>query len=121
MSKTHSTSKSFVYASEGLIKALKDEPNLKIHFTFAILAITLAVILKLSNIEFAILTLSIGMVITLELINTMLEALVDLVSPEIKPQAKVAKDVSAAAVLMSAIVSLVIGALLFLPKILELL
>ncbi|QLG69585.1 MAG: hypothetical protein CH104c_0353 [Candidatus Woesebacteria bacterium] len=50
----------------------------------------------------------------------MLEALVDLVSPEIKPQAKVAKDVSAAAVLMSAIVSLVIGALLFLPKILEL-
>lgn len=102
------------------MRALKDEPNLKIHLAVAFSAMTLAVLLKLSTIEFAILVLTIGMVITLELINTMLEALVDLVSPEIKPQAKVAKDVSAAAVLVSAFVSLIIGAILFLPKILKL-
>lgn len=117
MSKRHSTTKSFIYAKEGLARALKDEPNLKIHIILASIAILLAVILKLSKIELAILTLTIGMVITLELINTMLEALVDLVSPEIKPKAKVAKDVSAAAVLVSALVSLVIGGLIFLPKI----
>jgi diacylglycerol kinase len=121
MSKKHSTPKSFVYAWEGLSKALKDEPNLKIHFIFAVLAIVAGFILKLSNIEFAILTLTIAFVIILELINTMLEALVDLVSPEIKPQAKIAKDVSAAAVLVAAFISLIIGYFLFFPKILNLL
>lgn len=117
MSKTHSTPKSFYYAFEGLNKAIKDEPNLRIHFIFGIAAILTGLLLKLSTSEFAILLLTIGLVITLELINTMLEALVDLVSPEIKPAAKIAKDVSAAAVLVSALFSLLVGGLLFLPKI----
>lgn len=120
MSKSHSTYKSFSYAFEGLSKAIKDEPNLKIHFITASLTILLGLILRLNSIELAILILTISSVISLELINTMLESLVDLVSPQIRSAAKVAKDVSAAAVLISAFASLVIGMLLFLPKMIAL-
>ena len=65
--------------------------------------------------------MTIFFVIMLELINTVLEALVDLVSPEVKDEAKVAKDVSAAAVLFAAFVSVIVGVLLFGPKLLVLL
>lgn len=118
MSLKHPVLKSFPYAISGLKTALKNEPNFRVHISFAFVAIVMAIILKLSSIETAILILTIAFVIILELINTMLEALVDLVSPEIKEHAKIAKDVSAAAVLVSAIVSLIVGSLLFLPKVL---
>ncbi len=116
MSKKHSTSKSFSFAFEGLRSAFKNEPNLRIHLLFAIIAVSLGIILKLKTLEFAIIILTISLVITLELINTMLEALVDLVSPEIKPTAKLAKDVAASAVLVSAITAAIVGLMIFLPK-----
>lgn len=116
MSLRHSVIKSFPYAISGLKTAFKNEPNFRIHTLAAFLAILTGYFLKLTPLELAVLILTIGIVITLELINTMLEALVDLVSPEIKPAAKIAKDVSAGAVLVSAIVSVFIGLLLFLPK-----
>lgn len=117
MSKFHSTPKSFSYAFDGIKTAFKNEPNLRVHLFFAIIAITLGIILKLKPLELAIIFLTISLVITLELINTMIEALVDLVSPEIKPTAKIAKDVAASAVLVSAITSIVIGLLIFIPRI----
>jgi len=116
----HSTTKSFTYAFAGLKTALKNEPNIKIHTFFAILAITFALFLKVSTVEWLLLTFTIFYVITLELLNTVLEALVNLVSPEIQPFAKVAKDVSAACVLMAAIMSVIVGLVIFLPKILNL-
>lgn len=120
MKKHHSTLKSFYYAFQGLKVAFKNEPHLRIHTTFAILALIVAVVLKLSYVEWLILAFTIFWVISLELLNTVIEALVDLVSPEIQPYAKIAKDVSAAVVLIAAILSIVVGTILFLPKILVL-
>ena len=117
MSKKHPTPESFVYAWGGIKSAIKNEPNFKFHIVAAVIAIIIGFLLQLNYLEFAILTLTICMVLMLELINTTLEALVDLVSPEVKPAARIAKDVSAAAVLIGAVGSLIIGALLFLPKI----
>jgi len=81
-----------------------------------VLAIALGIVLKLSSVEWAILTITIGLVLISEFINTSLEQIVDLVSPEKQEKAKIAKDVAAAGVLVSAIVAVLIGALLFLPK-----
>lgn len=108
---------SFKFAIEGIKKALKDEPNFRIHISIAILTIILAFLLKFTYMELAILVLTIGFVLILELVNTALEALTDLVSPEIREKAKEAKDVSAAAVLLSAILSVIVAVFLFIPKI----
>ena len=116
MGMKHSVVKSFNYAFTGLKTAFKNEPNLRIHAITGISALTLGAIVDLSRVEWLILVFTIFWVISLELINTMLEALVNIVSPEIKHHAKVAKDVSAACVLMSAILSVIVGLVLFLPK-----
>lgn len=114
----HSTSKSFKYAVTGFKTAYKNEPNFRIHLIIALFALILGLFLKLELLEWLILTFTIFYVLTLELLNTSLEALVDLVSPEISHYAKIAKDVTAACVLMAAILSIIVGAVLFLPKIL---
>lgn len=75
---------SFKYALRGISDAIKREPNLIIHVATGFLACLLAVILKLNTIEWAILVLTIAMVLILEFINTTLEALTDIVSPKIR-------------------------------------
>jgi undecaprenol kinase/diacylglycerol kinase (ATP) len=117
VSSKHPILKSFPYAFDGIKTAIKNEPNFRFHLVAGVIAISMGVYFKLTALEFAVLMIAIGFVVIIELINTMLEALVDLVSPEIAQQAKIAKDVSAAAVLASAVLSVVIGILLFLPKI----
>ena len=121
MSKTHSTFSSFSYAFSGIRLALKNEPNIRVHFVVAILVAVVAYFLKFTHVEWIVLAFTIAFVLILELINTTLEEIVDMVSPGTRPQARVAKDVSAAAVLISALLAVVIGAFLFLPKILPLL
>ncbi len=116
----HRTTKSFRYAFQGIKTAFINEPNLRIHTFFAIFAITLGAILHISRIEWLVLTFTIFYVISLELMNTVLEAIVDLVSPEIKDAAKTAKDVSAAMVLLAALFSIIVGIVLFLPKLIAL-
>lgn len=108
--------KSFKYAIDGIKEAFQSEKNMRVHFAFTIIAIILGIILKLSSVEWAILTITIGLVLMLEFINTSLEQIVDIVSPEIKEKAKIAKDVAAAGVLISAIVAVLIGIFLFVPK-----
>lgn len=120
MSKTHSTAKSFSYAISGIGAALKSEPNIRVHLLLAVLAIILGFALKISSGEWIILFFTIAFVLVLELINTTLEAIVDIVSPKRHPKAKIAKDVAAAAVFVSAILSLIVAAFIFLPKILKL-
>jgi len=117
----HTTIKSFSYAFCGVKTAIKREPNVRIHLFFAVVTLISAALLKFNIYEWILLTMTIFFVIMLELINTVLEALVDLVSPEVKDEAKVAKDVSAAAVLFAAFVSVIVGVLLFGPKLLVLL
>lgn len=87
----------------------------------AILATLTAWYLDISTAEWLVLLLTVALVIILELINTAVEALIDLISPEMRPEAKLAKDVSAAGVLLAAIVALGVGALIFLPRVVALL
>jgi len=113
--------KSFSFAIEGLKTAFKQEVNFKVHAVLALITIAAAFFLKFNRLEWLILLLTIALVVILELINTSIEAVVNLVEPEIKEQAKTAKDVCAAAVMTAAIVSIVVGILLFVPKIIALL
>jgi len=117
----HTTAKSFKYAGEGLQTVLKQEPNFRIHIAIAIIVLFISILLGLNAFEWLLLFFSISLVIILELVNTALESLVDIVSPEIKDKAKVAKDVSAASVLIAAFVSVLVGTILLLPKILTVL
>ena len=121
MSLRHSIPKSFSYAFQGLKKALTEEPNFRVHVILGTVACILALVLGFSALEWLILSVTIFFVLVLELINTTLENIVDLVSPEITGQAKVAKDVAASAVFLSALFSILVGLALFLPKILGLL
>jgi diacylglycerol kinase len=120
MSKTHPTISSFGYAIEGIKEAVKSEPNIRIHLIIGFIAIIMAYILRFNKTEWIILIFTISFVLILELINTALEAIVDIVSPQIQRKAKIAKDVAAAAVLVSAILAVIVGLFLFLPKFLTL-
>ncbi|MCI8641374.1 MAG: diacylglycerol kinase family protein [Clostridia bacterium] len=108
--------KSFKYAIEGIIVAIKEERNLKIHICIMILVIICGFIFKISTMEWIICIILFGLVISLELVNTAIENAVDLVTLEKNPKAKIAKDVAAGAVLISAIVSAIIGFMIFIPK-----
>ena len=108
---------SFKYAFDGLKYAFIYEQNLTVHLLATIIVIILGFLFKISIIEWLVLFLIIGLVIATELINTSIEATIDLITDEINPLAKVAKDTAAAAVLVFGITSLIVGALIFLPKI----
>ena len=108
--------KSFKYAYEGLKYAFKYEQNILVHFSATILVIIAGIFFKISMTEWLVLTLIIGLVIATELINTSIEATIDLVTKEVHPLAKVAKDTAAAAVLIFGITALIIGLIIFVPK-----
>ena len=108
---------SFKYAIEGVYAGLKDEQNIKIHVAIMILVIIFGIILKINTIEWIICIILFGLVLSLELINTAIENVVDLAMPEKNEKAKIAKDVAAAAVLVSSICSVIIGLMIFIPKI----
>lgn len=118
MESRHSLLKSFGFAFEGLRAAILRGRNFRIQLAIGTLAIILAAILKLDFAGWLDLVIIIILVLILELVNTSIEALVDLVSPEIREKAKLAKDVAAATVLVASIGSIIIGVLLFLPKVL---
>jgi diacylglycerol kinase len=105
--------KSFSYAVKGILAAVKEQRNLKIHLVVAVLVIALGFYFQITNIEWCILLLTIGLVIGLELINTAIENLVDLVTSERKPLAGKIKDIAAGAVLVAAVIAVVIGVVVF--------
>ena len=108
---------SFDYAFQGIVKAYKGEQNLKIHTIVAILVIIAGFIFKISYLEWLVCLLLIGLVIMAEFFNTAIEYVVDLASPKIHPLAKAAKDTASAGVLMMAIISAIVGLIIFVPKI----
>lgn len=112
---------SFKYAFDGLVYAFKYEQNILVHTLATIVVICVGLLLKISLAEWLIIILAIGLVVATELINTSVEAIVDLTSPEINPLAKVAKDTAAAAVMVFAITAVIIAIIIFVPKILVLL
>ncbi len=111
---------SFGYAFEGIWTGIRKERNMKIH-CLAIICVTLAgTLFHITATEWCICLLLFALVAALELVNTAVEAVVDLVTEEKKPLAKIAKDTAAGAVLFAAIVSVIIGCIIFLPYLLEL-
>ena len=109
---------SFKYAFWGIYKSFKSERNMKIHIAVATLVVIAGWILGLSITEWCICLGLFGLVMALELVNTAVEAVVDLVTQERKPLAKIAKDTAAGAVLIAAIMAAIIGCIIFVPKIL---
>ena len=108
---------SFYYAFCGLISTLKTEQNMVVHVISALLVIFAGFLFQISYIEWIICFILIGLIMSAELINTALETVVDLVSPEIHPLAKIAKDTAAAAVLVLSIFAFLSGVLIFGPKV----
>jgi diacylglycerol kinase len=99
----------FHYAFNGLWYALRSQRNVRVHVVIACLAIIMGIVLRISAIEFAMIFVAITGVFIAEMFNTVIELCVDLASPEYHPLAKVAKDVAAGAVLLSAMLSVAIG------------
>ncbi|HWY78904.1 MAG TPA: diacylglycerol kinase family protein [Candidatus Sulfotelmatobacter sp.] len=111
--------KSFKYAFEGIHYAFKNDQNLLIHLLVAFLVINLSIALHVVPYQMAILGLTMMMVITAEMINSAIEKMVDLITKEHRQEAKIAKDVAAGMVLVTAIAAAIIGTLIFLPYIMK--
>ncbi len=108
--------RSFGYAFAGIAYILRTQPNARIEAAIGLAMVLLALWLGLTPVEWAVLAITIALVIALEWINTSLELAVSLASPERHPSAKAAKDVAAACVLLGAVTSVVVGLLLFAPR-----
>ncbi len=107
---------SFKYAWQGVSYAFRTQRNFRIHVMVGSLAVSLAIALSLPPVELAVIMLTCGIVLTTELVNTALESVVDLtVEQTYHELAKIAKDCAAAAVLISALISLSVAACLLLP------
>ncbi len=99
----------FAYAFQGLWYAFHTQRNVRVHVGIATLVIIVSLVLRISTVEFAMIFVAITGVFIAEMFNTVIEICVDLASPEYHPLAKIAKDVAAGAVLLSAILSVIIG------------
>lgn len=111
--------KSFRYAFNGLRILLKEEHNFRIHLFALIVVLVTGYCVNLSTLEWGALVLAMGLVITAEIINTVLENMSDLIAPKKNSVIKKIKDIAAAGVLVSAITALLVGILIFLPKLTE--
>lgn len=111
--------KSFGYAWSGIRSVFKSEANIKIHISIAVLVVLFGVLFNISSTEWIAVVLCIGLVLTSEMFNTALETLVDKVSPGKDPLAGKTKDIAAGAVLISTIISVIVGLIIFVPKVLE--
>lgn len=111
--------KSFGYAFQGIGSTIKRERNIKIHLFAVVCVVLVGLLVHLSKAEWLICLVLFGLVISLELVNTAVEAVVDLVTEERKPLAKIAKDAAAGAVLVSAIMAAIIGFWIFIPRIID--
>lgn len=110
---------SFKYCFEGIRYAFYNEINIFVMIIVAIIAIILGLVLELSYLECLTVILLIGTILSLELVNTAIEAVVDLTTNEKNPKAKVAKDCASGAVGIMSIFAVLIGIMIYLPKIIE--
>lgn len=106
---------SFYYAIVGVVSVFKSERNMKLHFLAALVVIILAGLVKVTPFEWAVLVLTIFLVLTAETINSAIEKTVDLVTDNYHPLAEKAKNMAAGAVLLSAVNAVIIAGLIFWP------
>jgi len=110
---------SFRYAFSGIISLIKNEHNARIHLIAAFLAVILGIILRLSVTEWLFISLVISLVFITELINSAIEMMADLIDPDVNHEIKQIKDYGAASVLISAIIAVIAGGIIFIPKLLN--
>lgn len=109
--------KSFGWAFNGLKDCILHEKNFRIQYILALLVVIAGILLRLSSTEWIAILLCFALVLSFEIINSAIEKLCDLVSPDFNLTIKKVKDMSASAVLLSAIITFIIGCIIFLPKI----
>lgn len=109
--------KSFGYAFEGIFTGIRKERNMKIHCLGGVCVTAAGIFFHISAVEWCICLILFGLILGLELVNTAVEAVVDLVTEERKPLAKLAKDTAAGAVLIAAVMAVFAGLIIFLPKV----
>jgi diacylglycerol kinase (ATP) len=112
----HNRLRAVGYAIEGVFYFFKKEHNAWIHAASAVLVLAAAYMVHVSAMELIAILLAIGMVWVAEIVNTSIEEIMDHLSPQIHPSVKVVKDLAAAAVLIAAIIALIIGFIIFIPK-----
>jgi len=105
--------RTFRYAWNGFKTAFSEERNLRIHTVVASIALLMGFYFQITSLEWISLMLTIGLVISLELVNSAIENLTDLVTKEQHPLAGKVKDISAAAVLFASVISVIVGLLIF--------
>jgi diacylglycerol kinase len=110
---------SFKYSFQGLVYAYTKEQSMSVHLSLTFGAIIAGLYFHISIMEWLFVLLLIGLIVATELINTSIEATIDLISPSIHPLAKIAKDTASAAVFALSTVAFVGGILIFLPKIID--
>jgi diacylglycerol kinase (ATP) len=108
--------KSFNHAFQGLVYAVRYERNMRIHIAVALLVLIVSLFLNVSRLELVVVVVAIAFVLAAEMVNSAIEAVVDIITDEFDPRAKVAKDVAAGAVLVAAINALVVAYLVFADK-----
>lgn len=108
---------SFSHAYDGIKYAYIAENHIKLHIFIALIAIIFGIVLKISTMEWAVLSLTIFGVIAAELLNTAIEVIVDMLEPRDNPLAKVTKDAAAGAVFLMSIGAVLVGIFIFIPKI----
>ena len=111
--------RSFGYALDGLKLSVKIDQNVRFHISFGTVVVVLALFLHVSRLEIIFLLLAIFFVLITEMINTAIEEMTNLIKREHSEEARIAKDVAAAAVLLSAIFATLIGVIVFLPHLLN--
>jgi diacylglycerol kinase (ATP) len=114
--KARNCPESMHYAMQGVIYAIRTQRNVRLHFTFTVLVVILAWLLQVSNMEWAILSLTIGLVILAEMANTAIETVVDLITDEYHQLAAVAKNVAAGTVLAAAAAAVAVGYFIFFDR-----
>ena len=105
--------KSFGYAIKGIAASFREQRNLKVQIVIAFITIGAGFYFRITNIEWCVILLTIASVICLEMINTSIEDLVDLVTLERTPQAGKIKDMAAGAVLVASVIAIVVGVVIF--------
>lgn len=111
--------RSFSYSYDGFVHVWKNHQNIRVHMIAALLVILLGFILKISRTEFLFILVAIFTVIIAEMINTSLEEMTNLITREHRMEAKIAKDVAAAVVLLSSIFAVVVGIIIFYPHVMQ--
>ena len=111
--------KSFYFAGQGIWHVILTQRNMRIHLIAGVLVIVAGIIFKINWTEWSALLTIIALVFSMEMLNTVAESIVDMITREYHPLAKIAKDAAAGAVLVSALFSVGVGSVIFLPRIIN--